>query len=233
VGRLVDSLLHRFGYEIHRNTTAVRKSAFVAERLRLLGNPRTVIDVGAAGGTPVLYEAFPSATIVLVDPIIDRHREAVERIRARYREVVVVGHALGEAPAELVLHVESSHLEKTSLLQRTELTRESAGTETAVVRVERLDDTVRSLGVEPPFGLKIDTEGYELQVLKGATALLPDVEFVISEVSVSKRFEDSYTFEQMIALMDDQGFHMTDVLDIHRPDPVGTRFVDLVFMPKA
>jgi len=189
--------------------------------------------VGAAGGTPALYAAFPTATIVLVDPIIDRHRAAVDRICAEYPNVVIVDHAVGERPDEVEIHVESSHLEKTSMLRRTELTREAAGTVTSTVRVERLDDTISGLGVSPPFGLKIDTEGYELRVLEGATGILGDVEFVISEVSVSKRFEDSYSFEEMVAFMADHGFAVTDLLDFRRPDPVGTRYLDLVFRPRS
>lgn len=39
------------------------------EHIKSLGfNPKTVIDVGVATGTPPLYEAFPDAYFVLFEP---------------------------------------------------------------------------------------------------------------------------------------------------------------------
>ena len=77
--------------------------------------------------------------------------------------------------------------------------------------------------------MKIDVEGWEDRVIKGAGEVLRDTEFVIAEVSVANRFFDGYTFAEFIALMDDRGFSACDFLDIGRADDSTVTFVDVLF----
>ena len=60
--------------------------------------------------------------------------------------------------------------------------------------------------------LKIDTEGYEAHVVRGADRLLAETQLVIAEVNMAKRFEESYSFAEFVALMDSHGFAAVDVL---------------------
>jgi hypothetical protein len=69
---------------------------------------------------------------------------------------------------------------------------------------------------EPPFGLKVDTEGYEQDVIKGAAELLGQTQFVIAEVNVTKRFEKSYSFAEFVGLMESHGLHLCDILDAQK-----------------
>lgn len=82
---------------------------------------------------------------------------------------------------------------------------------------------------QPPFGLKIDTEGFEVQVIEGASKFLQETQFVISEVPVADRFEGGYSFAEFIALMNKHGFSVCDILDIGRADSSEVTFMDLVF----
>ena len=90
--------------------------------------------------------------------------------------------------------------------------------------MKTLDTLMEEYGFEPPFGLKIDTEGFEDQVIRGATNFLRRTEFVIAEVSVAERFVDSYTFAEFTELMDENDFFLWDVLGVSGvrfwPDPV-------------
>ena len=79
------------------------------------------------------------------------------------------------------------------------------------------------------MGLKIDTEGFEDRVIKGAAQFLAETQFVIVEVNVEKRFDDTY-FLEFISLMDSSGFVLCDILDGSKPDPTGSVvFLDLLF----
>jgi hypothetical protein len=81
------------------------------------------------------------------------------------------------------------------------------------------------------IGLKIDTEGYELEVLRGAVETLPSCAFVICEASIQKRFHDSYEFSQLVAFMFDHGFRISTILDYYVGREGYLRLVDLLFEP--
>jgi hypothetical protein len=87
-----------------------------------------------------------------------------------------------------------------------------------------LDRLMEEHGFQPPFGLKIDAEGLEYEVIQGATAFLRETQFVVAEVSVAKRFEESYSFSEFAELMDRNDFYLWDILHIG-----GKRFVDAAF----
>ena len=81
-----------------------------------------------------------------------------------------------------------------------------------------------------PILLKIDTEGNEVSALEGADLLLQSTEFVIAEVSIARRFEDGYKFEELINLMSKNGFTVFSFLHIeHEENEMRPRFADIVF----
>lgn len=227
-------LIKRFGayigYDIRKKN--IHDDAFCAGRIKLLGNPNTIIDVGVNIGTFEFYNAFPDKNIVCIDPITELHKAAIQHIRAKYPGVICVSVAAGERSEEKEINYEPSSPGRTSLLGRTALTKCESPSQKLTIQVKRLDDIIRELNLLGPYGIKIDTEGYELQVLKGAEGLFSNVEFIIAEVSIAKRFENSYSFEELIIYMDDHGFRVTDMLSYLRCDPIGTRYLDLVFKRK-
>jgi hypothetical protein len=115
-----------------------------------------------------------------------------------------------------------------SFLARTDLTSTGKHVEKREVEVKTLDTLMEEYGFEPPFGLKIDTEGFEDQVIRGATNFLRRTEFVIAELSVAERFMDSYTFAAFTGLMDKNDFFLWDVLGVS-----GVRFLDVAFVSRS
>ena len=60
----------------------MRESGWRVEHLRRAGiAPATVIDVGAANGTRALYEAYPDARLVLIEPLVE-HEPDLQRLTA-------------------------------------------------------------------------------------------------------------------------------------------------------
>jgi FkbM family methyltransferase len=173
--------------------------------------PATVIDVGVGFGTRNLYEAFPDAYLVLIEPLAEFEPDLTRLVTERPGEYVLA--AAGAATGEAQINVRPQ-LQRSSLLSdaRTPAIRPEPRT----VPVVALDDLLAERTWTPPFGLKIDTEGYEHRVVEGAQALLEDTQFVLAEVSLAKRFEDSYTFAEFVSSMDELGFRLCDVLHVFR-----------------
>ena len=72
------------------------------------------------------------------------------------------------------------------------------------------------LGFEPTFGLKIDAESFEDEVIKGASRLLHGTQFVIAELSVAERFRRGYAFSDFAERIDAAGFYLWDILNAVR-----------------
>jgi FkbM family methyltransferase len=187
-------------------------------------SPRTVVDVGAGRGTLQLYEAFPEAYHFLVEPLTEYEfdlRKALEPYQGEYI------FAAGATDTRAFINVEPRPM-MSSFLARTDLTSTGKQVEKREVAVKTLDTLMEEYGLEPPFGLKIDTEGFEDQVIRGATNFLRQTEFVIAEVSVAERFVDSYTLAEFTELMDEHDFFLWDVLGVS-----GVRFVDVAFVRRS
>jgi FkbM family methyltransferase len=174
--------------------------------------PATLIDVGVGAGTPGLYEAFPDAHLVLIEPLEEFKPDLERLVQEHGGEYVLTG--VGREAGSVALHIDQRVLEMSTALKVTgPKPWADEARELRSISMTTLDALLDEKGWQPPYGLKIDTEGYEYEVVLGATQLLQETEFVIAELSVMQRYEDSYRFADFIALMESRGFHMCDVLD--------------------
>ncbi|WP_299688907.1 FkbM family methyltransferase [uncultured Tateyamaria sp.] len=196
--------------------------------LRTYGfEPATVFDVGVFEGTPWLYDSFPDAHFVLIDPQGDL--PGPRPAKGDFHAV-----AVGSAPGQMTLTIPETKPGQggamASLLERRDaLAGSFTDTKTRDVPVVTLDSL--ATGHVGPFGIKIDTEGFEAQVLAGATETLKQTDFVILELSMARRFEGVDPPSAAIATLAAHGLEMRDVLAIadgptKRSQP---RHMDLLF----
>jgi FkbM family methyltransferase len=188
---------------------SVSRARWHPRHLSRHGAPNTIVDVGVATGTPELYAAYPDARLVLVEPLRE-YDEPVGAILAE-RDGVHLAIAAGAEPGEAHIHVEPRNTSMSSLLTRTGATATDDPLESRRVVVDTLDHATTGLLV-PPVLLKVDVEGYELEVLRGASQVLAQAETVIVETSVLERFVDGATLLDVMTMMDQAGFDLRDVL---------------------
>lgn len=190
----------------------------------------TVFDIGVAGGTQVLYDAFPDAKFALLEPIA----EYEGMLRRRWGDRLDFDFhacAVGAEEGSLTLSIPKIG-DKVMGTRATLADFGEAGAQhfseidSRLVPVRRLDDV--AAGYAGPFGLKIDTEGFEVEVLKGAGAFLKNCAFVMAEVSVRRRYENGYRFSDFTAAMAAHGFEIHDFL---RPPGPGQSDCDAIFAP--
>ena len=223
---LANRALSKFGYRIAPLTS----QGWSPKRIRKnFSNVRTVFDIGVGRGTLPLYEAFPTAYHVLIEPV-EEFLPSIREILVKYKGEhlrVAIGSCLGEE----ILYVDNEDPQKSSILERTDLTKTDSQLTKKRIRVETLDNIIAGKTYEKPFGLKLDTEGYEYNALLGAENFLKNTEFVIAEVSVIERFQDSYTFLDFANLMRDRGFSLFDIMHCAYNQKISaTPFVDAFFV---
>ncbi len=168
------------GFDLIRYPTRRRTLGEAFEQLRRVGlQPATVIDVGVGDGTWELYEAFADAQFLLVDPVAEFEHvmgRALQRVKGDYaivaaaaqRGTVLLRVAEDDPQASTMFHDQSSP---------------HKWTEREVPAVP-LDDLVLERGFGPPFLMKVDTQGAELEALAGAERTLKQTDAVTLEISL-------------------------------------------------
>lgn len=199
-----------------------------------IGRLDNIIDVGVGKGTPVLYERFPEAYLYLIEPLSEFQLYIKKNILSQRRGTLYPFGA-GAKSNEKQLIVEKANKFQSSFLPRTEPTALYGDRERELVQVRPLDFIFREINLSKPLYnlLKLDTEGYELEVLKGAEETLQKVNWVVLECYVESRFKDSYTFEEVLALMNNNGFKLESVLQAGQDKDGIYWYLDLLFKRKS
>ena len=171
--------------------------------------PRTIIDVGVAWGTNDLYNRFPNATFVLVEPLLE-FKEQIEAIQKRVQAIFVPAAAGAKSGTKIEMYVKP-HTSGSSVFA--ELDKGGGIGEKREVDVVALDDVVRDQDLQGPFLLKIDAEGGELDVLAGASAVLRESEAVILEVTFIPKLVGAPDFFAVVKRMDELGYAVYDLFN--------------------
>lgn len=172
--------------------------------------PDVVFDVGVDTGTPFLYDAFPQAKFVLIDPRVES-RAAMAALPDAY----FVQTALGARDGRMTLHI--PHNDAGEMGARASLHLPTGPMAEKITSITTRDVPVSTLDkVAAQFpgrvGLKIDTEGAEADVLAGAKKTLRRCDFVILEMSLTQRFEQTPMPSQIFAPLAAAGLEFRDVL---------------------
>jgi len=227
--RALERLLDRFEYRLTDVLTDPSGLSMACARLKRHGfAPRTVIDVGVGPGTPWLYRAFPEARFELFEAI-EGFRPQIEGVTAGL-DARLHFCALGESPGTADFEINADTPTSSSMARYAPdyyRVREAARV-TRQVPVRTLD----GFGpFEGPVLLKLDVEGYEGHVLRGAREMLRGVEVIISEVSVVRRTEAELSLAAYLGLLESLGFSMVNIAEINslrRGGPIA--YMDLVFV---
>jgi FkbM family methyltransferase len=140
----------------------------------------TVIDAGANTGVYAVQQARRGARVFAFEPNPDCFRRLRKAVQANGVEdrVIAFDRALGAAPGPARLFLPAGVTTMGSL--RPEWDPAAAGTGFGV-EVETLEDVLGRQGIERVDLLKVDVEGFELDVLRGAGRALRRVERVVVE----------------------------------------------------
>ena len=212
--RITSAIYHGLVMARHPEAIGLRLKGINFENYRDLHRPwllalgiGTILDVGANVGqfARLAHAVWPSAAIHSFEPLPDCFRELQSALPAG-ADFHPSNIGLGAEEGELELQ-RCSHSPSSSFLAMTPLHRdafpESAadGDSRVKVAVRRLDDVAAGIAVRNNLLIKLDVQGYELEVLRGGHATFGQACAAVIETSFLPLYENQPLFGEVFDAM--------------------------------
>lgn len=176
-----------------------------------------VLDVGAnAGqfGIDIRRYGF-NGQILSFEPVSQTFTLLTETIK-KHQPWQALQLGLGSIESEQTINVSGNAGLSTSLLTMGSVHLanfpESATVSTQRVTISTLDKQLELLGIDPRhIMLKLDVQGYEAEVLKGASQSLSRIPLCYLEVSMVPLYEGEITFLPILNMLSEAGHEVIDV----------------------
>jgi FkbM family methyltransferase len=198
-------------------------------------SPITFIDVGASHGLFVdaIEKHFEVCKALLVEPLPNRCQELAKRFKEPVYTVCQQALADYEGIADFNVfdfdYASSLHTlptEKTGIIEGLEL----GQVRKLPVRVGTLDALLKVCEIGDRIDLlKMDVQGGELNLLKGAKESLPKISNIWCEVSFEEIYENAAIFRDVYDFLASAGFGVKAISDCERGKDGNLVWVDVLF----
>ena len=193
--------------------TSTSVASEIASALSELLDERIVIaDVGCRWGFADTWEQLGGRCHAIG---FEPDERECERLRKRYHDrpgVEIVAHALGREAGPATLYVtrepacSSLYQPLDNVIDRHPRLEPQRRAKSQQIELVTLDDWCHRSGVERIDAIKVDTQGSELDVLRGAVRSLDNVIAVQTEVEFNRMYEGQPLFGDLDRFLRDHGF---------------------------
>lgn len=210
---MVKSTLRRFGIDIKRLLPATNFDLQVG-RIITDGGYDLVFDVGANMGqfASSLREKGFKGTLVSVEPLSNAHQELTKEAQDDANWHVMPRCALGSIAGSTTINISGMHASSSLLPMKG--THEQAAPGSARIGTEQVDVSTLDI-IYPLYAanaskvfVKIDTQGFELEVLKGAMATLPLIHGMLIELSLVELYDGQPLWMEVIEWLANNDFEL-------------------------
>jgi FkbM family methyltransferase len=228
--RWKDFLLARLSEDDRYRRGMLSMSASLVNMRRNGFAPAGIIDAGAYRGdwSRMARGIFPGVPILMLEanpekePILSA---AAKEIGAATCRIALLGPQPADSVPFHLLETGSSVLPENTSLPRS----------LAQLPMTTLDAVLQNGNpLSRPYFLKLDVQGFELEVLRGAGRILAETEAVLLEVSLLEYNQGAPLFAEVVAFMQSRGFVAYDVCGFYRRESDHALYMlDLLFVREA
>lgn len=193
--------------------------------------PKHIVDVGANHGTWTrqALKYFPNAQYTLIEPQ-EWLKESIKDVLESNPKVQF--HGVGAGAEEGSFLFTLADRDDSSSFKFTADEAVANGFKQIEIPVVSLNHFLLDNNLPIPDIIKIDAEGLDIEVLKGASDFFGKTEiFMVEAAVVLKNFDNS--FLNLINFMDEKGYRLYEITDLNRPfKPRVLWLAELVFVKK-
>ncbi|ARJ49528.1 FkbM family methyltransferase [Candidatus Pelagibacter sp. RS40] len=170
---------------------------------------KTLIDVGSNKGQFMLLleKLFPNISIFSFEPI----KEEIQKQKKLFsfkKKIIFYNFAIGKKNSKknffITKRKDSSSFYKFN--KPNSPNHDYKIIERREIQIFKLDAILSNKNLEKPIILKLDVQGYELEVLKGSLKILKRINYLLIEVSKSKIYKNQATEKQIINYLKKRNF---------------------------
>jgi FkbM family methyltransferase len=238
---MLRKLIHGLGYDLYRYPEACERLIPHLGMLLPIHHIDTVIDVGANVGQFASEVRALSRDVrihsIEPNPVIYKTLTAIAAGDNRWTTHEC---ALGRSSGKVMLNVFASS-DFSSCLPANEFGAQRFQdsltiADTVEVELRTLDELVSFI---PPAAigsrllLKLDTQGFDMEVLLGAASVLESVQVVVTEASLQPLYQGAALFPEALEFMKAKGFTLSGFFPVSRNDDLSIIESDCVFVRVA
>lgn len=201
------------------------------------GKPQMVLDIGANTGQFAFkaLAAVPGCTVHSFEPLSEPFA-ALSKLAESHPNLQCHNFALGERGGTAIIHT-GEYTPSSSLLKPAQHLTNSVPHAVPNLDTDiplmRLDDWADTVGLCKPLFIKMDVQGYELQVMRGGRETFSQASAILTELSFVELYEGQPLISDVINAMDELGFQLVDIYEVARDPASGLGFqCDGLFLPK-
>ena len=203
---------------------------------RYIPEVNTILDVGANRGQFALsaMHFYPNAGIHSFEPIPAVY-SALKQNTRNVPGIHTYNFALGSTTGTLDFYANhyshaSSALHVSSLQQQ--LLPQTAAADQISVPVKCMDELLPGIPVKHPVLLKLDVQGFEKEVLKGAVHCLEQIDYLLFETSFVQMYDGEPLFDEMHNYVKELGFEFIAPVGFLQTDELQILQMDLLYKRK-
>ena len=228
IGAFVANPIRRLGSWFKGNVMAADEMDQALDHLTQKGYaPKVVLDIGSAKGYWSLRAGsrWKSAEFYMIDPLTESEpslKQITEK-HARYHYLLT---AVGESCGEVVMNL-TPDCDGSSAL-------DYPGADPARQRripLATIDSLIEAGRIPPPNLVKLDVQGFEMQVLRGGEKLFKTADVLIVELNLYRFMPACPLAHEVIGYLAERGYQMFDLAgSLRRPFENDLGQIDVVFV---
>lgn len=199
----------------------------------ITGSLQTIVDIGANRGqfSVVARKHNSNAEIYAFEPLAKPFNTLMGRFSGDDK---FHGHnlCLGNSEGEIAFNVAAKSDSSSVLLVSTNHANrhnDARVSETTLVSICRLDDIFSNMVIKRPALLKLDVQGFELEVLKGGWMALDKFDFIYVECAFEELYKNQALVGDVIEYMKDRGFSLCSFVNLYYSKPGVSSEADVLF----
>lgn len=235
IEKIIRNTFNTFGLDLHRHRPQITLYNNIIKSLNHF-KIDTILDIGANIGQFAisLRQAGYQGQIISFEPLSDAYAKLYEQAAIDPRWKIHPRCALGDRNGETKINI-SGNSESSSILEMMESHSIAApeskyiGSESCPIHT--LDFIAKNyLNKDSTVFLKLDTQGYEWQVLDGAIETLPLVHGILLEASMIELYSGQRLWKDFIQRLEKEGFEIWSIDQVFSDPKTGkTLQYDMVF----
>lgn len=198
-----------------------------------------MFDVGAACGefTECVLAFQPWAIVHAFEPIGGLFQVLQQKFKD-YPGIYCKNYAFGGENGQRSINVSnypqaSSFLESGSVLNDRVYGIDFSSVKKEMVRVKTAAGYARARSVDKIKLLKLDVQGYEIEVLRGAEPILDRVEFIYAEAQFQELYKKGPMFDEVYGFLNTRGFELVRMTSFRADDDGKLMECDMIFRSRS